>query len=165
MSLKVDSASMHRTTLRAKDRVYARRLALARAVQRRKNVLFNDGDEAGPNKSESRQRAWEDVKLELVSKGFIEFAGKTRMDIRKTDWQHVRRYVMDKRKREAHTGIIEEPITEVSKFLFCDLLNFANFFHCAQCKYFAKFTHFLKIFFLFPKKTNFPEKLPFFKIF
>ncbi|CAD5206048.1 unnamed protein product [Bursaphelenchus okinawaensis] len=106
---------MHRPTLRAKDRVYSRRLALARAVQRRKNLLFHDGDEGGPNRQAARQKAWEDVKLELVSKGFVEFASKSQMDIRKTDWQHVRRYVMDKRKREAHTGIIEEPITELDE--------------------------------------------------
>ncbi|CAD5208390.1 unnamed protein product [Bursaphelenchus xylophilus] len=106
---------MHRPTLRAKDRVYSRRLALAKAVHRRKNLLFHDGDEGGPNRAAARQKAWEDVKMELVNKGFAEFASKSQMDIRKTDWQHVRRYVMDKRKREVHTGVIEEPITELDE--------------------------------------------------
>lgn len=101
-----------RTALRAKDRVYARRLALAKAVHKRKHELFYDGEECGSSK-EARQRAWEDVKLELVRQGFVEFAGKSRMDIRKTDWQHVRRFVVDKRKREMNTGVVEEPVTEV----------------------------------------------------
>jgi hypothetical protein len=106
------SASFDRT-YKTKNRIYLRRLALAKAVQKRKHVLFGTSgfSEDGHMGTHQRRDAWEEVRQELLRKGFSEFSGKTRLDIQKTDWQHVRRYVMDKRKIDSPAR--NEPITEV----------------------------------------------------
>jgi hypothetical protein len=89
-------ASSFDKTFKTKGRIYARRLSLAKAVQKRKHVLFGSGggtfsdDGSGSGSANNKRRdAWEEVRQELLRKGFSEFASKSRLDIQKTDWQHV----------------------------------------------------------------------------
>ncbi|KAI6203716.1 hypothetical protein M3Y94_00588500 [Aphelenchoides besseyi] len=115
--------------LKSKDRIYARRLTLAKAVQKRKNILFGNSHSYSSDKdsaddqtklNELRGHAWEAVRQELIAHGFKEFELKTRMDIQKTDWQHVRRLVMDKRKKYPHSN--DEPLTELDNVVH-DIVN------------------------------------------
>ncbi|KAI6234526.1 hypothetical protein M3Y99_00805100 [Aphelenchoides fujianensis] len=118
-------------TTKSKDRIYNRRLTLARAVQKRKNLLFGNsllrapeenGEEDGEEHSiqsrlnVQRRGAWEDVRLELLAHGFSEYKTKTSSDIQKTDWQHVRRFVVDRRKKDS--PFVDEPYTELDHVVF-----------------------------------------------
>ncbi|KAI6179607.1 hypothetical protein M3Y98_00628600 [Aphelenchoides besseyi] len=115
--------------IKSKDRIYARRLTLAKAVQKRKHILFGNNSSYSCDKdstddqtklNELRGHAWESVRQELIAHGFKEFELKTRMDVQKTDWQHVRRLVMDKRKKYPH--LKDEPSTELDDVVY-DIVN------------------------------------------
>ncbi|KAI6174768.1 hypothetical protein M3Y97_00958200 [Aphelenchoides bicaudatus] len=111
-----------------KGRIYSRRLALAKAVQKRKNILFGSSSslEDGTSLTNSQRRdAWESVRQDLLLKGFSEFASKSRLDIQKTDWQHVRRYVMDKRKKDSPNK--DDPISELDTVVFDIVKSFGRY--------------------------------------
>lgn len=61
---------------------------LAKAILERKDILFGVGLNGSMKQQNSKEKeeAWEDIKIQMVKHGFLNFQQKNWRDVRNHDW-------------------------------------------------------------------------------
>ncbi|KAF7636042.1 hypothetical protein Mgra_00004491 [Meloidogyne graminicola] len=102
---------------------------LAQAIFERKDILFGSSENVyKPLALKKKEIAWEEVRMEMIEEGFLNFGRKSWRDVRNHDWQYLRRSALSKYEHNQKSGVEEIPYNEV----FVDIVVFdiiGNEFH------------------------------------